>query len=67
MTTPETILDAITQIAKQGFATLTVGGQTVTVKSIKELIEADQYVKASEAATKEHMGMRMRRISPNYR
>ena len=67
MTVAATIAEAIEQIAKQGFATVTVGGETVTVKSVDELIKADQYLKAVDAASTSHLGIRMRRISPNYR
>lgn len=67
MTVAATIAEAIEQIAKQGFATVTVGGQTVTVKSVDELIKADQYLKAVDSAATSHLGIRMRRIAPNYR
>lgn len=67
MTVAATIAEAIEQIAKQGFATVTVGGETVTVKSVDELIKADQYLKAVDSSSKSHLGIRMRRISPNYR
>lgn len=68
MTVATTILEAIEQIAKQGFATVTVGNETVTIKSIDELIKADIYVKGQQAAaTKQSgLGVRVQRIVPNY-
>lgn len=68
MTVAATIAEAIEQIAKQGFDTITLpSGQSVTVKSVDELIKADQYLAASNSAATSHFGIRMRRIAPNYR
>ena len=68
MTVATTILEAIEQIAKQGFATVTVGGQTVTMKSIDDLIKADIYVRGQTAAAAKQsgLGIRVQRIMPRY-
>jgi len=68
MTVATTILEAIEQIGKQGFASVSVGGQTVNIKSVDELIKADMYVKgqASAVAARGGLGVRTQRIVPYY-
>lgn len=45
---------------------VTVDGQTITRRSVKELIEADQYLAGKEAVANKNpfFGMRVRKIVP---
>jgi hypothetical protein len=66
MTVAATIDEAIEQIAKQGFATVTIGNQTVTMKSIKELREAAEYLNTATSKTRDGFGIRKQKIMPKY-
>jgi hypothetical protein len=63
MAQPQTVEEAIDRNAK-GPASVTVGGQTVTQKSIDELIKADQYLAAKNAASQPHFGLRFTKLIP---
>ena len=58
---PSTVEQAI-ENAALGPASVTVGNQTVTSKDIGQLIEADQYLRAKQAADTPNFGMRFRRF-----
>ena len=64
MTVAATISEALENIARQGFAQVTVGGQTVTVKSVDELIKADIYLASQNVAAQPHLGLRFTQIVP---
>lgn len=61
MSQPTSIEDAIDRNAK-GPSSATVAGQTVTTKSIDELIKADQYLAAKAAVKRQGFGIRVGQI-----
>ena len=63
MAAPQTIEDAIEQNAL-GPASVTVPGQTVTVKDIDQLIKADKYLASKRAAANGSLGVRFGTIVP---
>ena len=58
------IEQAIEEVAKGMVDSTSEGSRQVTYKSIEELIKADQYLKAKDAASKEHFGLRFTRLTP---
>lgn len=67
MAAPTTIDEAIERNAL-GPAQVSVAGQTVTSKSIDELIAADEHLKGKEAAgsSRPGLGLRLQKITPVY-
>lgn len=63
MAAPQTIEDAIEQNAL-GPASVTVPGQTVTVKDVGQLIEADRYLASKRATAVKGFGLRIQTITP---
>jgi hypothetical protein len=63
MPAPESIEDAIEQNAL-GPASVSVDGQTVVSKNIREQIEADNHLAGKEAAQKAHFGFRFTKLIP---
>ena len=59
---------AIQQLATDGIATVTVGNQTTTVKSLDELIRWRDRVKgdATAATNRAGLGIRVQSIKPYY-
>jgi hypothetical protein len=55
---------AMVALAVDGIATVTVGGQTVTVKSLDELNRLRQLVADNVSADLTHGGMRLRQMKP---
>jgi len=55
--------DAIKENA-EGPASAEVDGQRVTQHKLKDQIEADRYVKSSDAVTKGHRGLRISKLVP---
>jgi hypothetical protein len=58
------INSAIQQIAQDGFATINIGGESITVKSVAELIQARDALAASNAASKPRFGLRITKLVP---
>ena len=58
-----TIQDAIEETAK-GPAQVSADGTTVSAMDIAKQIEADRYLAAKTAATKNHFGLRFVRLEP---
>ena len=48
----------------EGPASAEVDGQRVTQHKLKDQIEADRYVKSSDAVTKGHRGLRISKLVP---
>lgn len=63
MSQPESIEDAIEQNAK-GPKRVQVANQSVEQQSIDDLIKADEYLAAKQAAAKPHFGVRFAKIIP---
>ena len=55
---------AMVRLATDGIATVTIGGQTVTVKSLDELNKMLQVINSDLASAQEHFGMRMTKLVP---
>jgi len=55
---------AMVRLATDGIATVNVGGETVTVKSLDELNRLLQLINADLAADREHFGIRMTKLVP---
>lgn len=64
MAVAATIEEAIESIARHGFANVTVKGQSVTMKSVDELIKADVYLASKQAAARPAMGIRLTQFIP---
>lgn len=63
MPAPTTPAEAIEQAAL-GPKSVTVGNQTTVARDIKELIDADNYLKNAAAAGKSHFGLRFSKLVP---
>jgi hypothetical protein len=61
---PETVGDAIEQVAKGMVSSVSENGRQMTNMSIKDLIAADQYLAAKKASAKPHFGLRMTKCIP---
>lgn len=55
---------AMVQFAIDGFATVTIGGQTVTVKALDELRRMLEMINADLASAQTHFGLRMIKLIP---
>lgn len=55
---------AMVRLATHGIATVTIGGETTTVKSLDELNRMLQLINADLASAKEHFGIRMTKLVP---
>lgn len=55
---------ALVKQAVDGFATTTVGGQSVTIKSLDEGLRLLAVINADLAADQEHFGLRMVTLVP---
>lgn len=63
MSTPETIEEAITQVAL-GPKTSSENGRTITEHDVKQLIAADNHVASKTSGNRNHMGLRFGKIVP---
>lgn len=63
-TTIETIGDAIESVAKGMTSSSSENGRSMTQIPIRDLIMADQYLAAKNAAAKSHMGLRFTKCIP---
>ena len=59
-----TIQDAIERSAKDGVASVSVDGTSVTAMSIEKQIAADNYLRQRAAAARNHLGLTFRKIQP---
>lgn len=55
---------AMVRLATDGVATVTIGGETVTVKSLDELNRMLQLINSDLASAKDHFGLRMTKLVP---
>jgi hypothetical protein len=55
---------AIVSFATQGFASVSIGGQTVSVKSLTELMDYRDRLKAQQAAANSNFGLRFTKLTP---
>jgi hypothetical protein len=55
---------AMVALAVSGFATVTVGGQTVTVKALDELRRMLEMINADLASEQTHFGLKMVTLVP---
>jgi hypothetical protein len=62
--TPETIGDAIEQVAKNMVSSQSENGRQIQFLSVDEMIKADQHIASKRASTKPHFGMRMTKAVP---
>jgi hypothetical protein len=62
--TIESIEDAIESVAKGMVSSSSENGRSMSTVPIKDLIEADRYLKGKTAATKPHMGLRFTKCIP---
>ncbi len=60
----DNIKAAMVSFAVDGFAAVTIGGQTTTVKSLDELRRMLEMVQADLASGKSHFGLRMTKLVP---
>ena len=60
----DAVKTAMVRLATDGYATVTVGGQTVTVKSLEELRRILEMINADLASDQEHFGLRMVKLVP---
>lgn len=67
MTDLEALDAAIQEAAVNGFASVTIGGQTTTMRTLKDLIEWRRELEKAQVATRTGFGLRMNRIEPHYR
>jgi hypothetical protein len=58
------INEAIQSIAATGHARVRIGQQEVEVKSIEELLKAVNHLAGTQAAGKEHFGLRFTKLIP---
>jgi hypothetical protein len=63
-TEPETIGEAIEQLAKGMVSSSSENGRQMTNIPIRDLIEADRHLASKEAAKRPHFGMRMTKCIP---
>lgn len=61
---PDTIAEAIEQVATGMVSESAENGRSVRRMSIREMIEADQYLAAKRAAGKSHFGLRFTKCIP---
>lgn len=64
MSDPETVEEAIEQVALGMVSRQVENGREIDFLSVDELIKADQHVAGKTAATKPHFGMRMTKCIP---
>jgi hypothetical protein len=62
--TIDSIEDAIESVAKGMVSSSSENGRSMSTVPIKDLIEADRYLKGKTAATKPHMGLRFTKCIP---
>lgn len=62
--TPETIADAIEQVAKNMVRIQRENGREIEFLSIDDMVKADNHAAGKVAATKPHFGMRMSKAIP---
>jgi hypothetical protein len=62
--TPETIEDAIDEVARGMVSSASENGRSVTRVPLKDLIEADKYLTGKRAAAKAHFGLRFTKCIP---
>ena len=62
--TPETIGDAIEQVAKNMVSSQSENGRQIQFLSVDDMIKADRHTTGKTAATKPHFGMRMTKCIP---
>lgn len=62
--TPETIGDAIEQVAKNMVSSQSENGREIEFLSVEEMVKADRHIAGKAAATKPHFGMRMTKCIP---
>lgn len=55
---------AVADIATKGFASVSIGGQTVAVKSLGELMDYRDRLKAQQAAANSNFGLRFSKLTP---
>ena len=60
----DAVKTAMVRLATDGIATVTVGGQTVTVKSLDELRKLLELINSDLASDQTHFGMRMVTLVP---
>jgi hypothetical protein len=60
----DAVKTAMVELAVSGFATVTVGGQTVTVKALDELRRMLDMINADLASDQDHFGLRMVTLIP---
>lgn len=60
----DNVKTAMVSLAVNGFATVSVGGQTVTVKSLDELRNILDMINADLASDQTHFGLRMVTLVP---
>jgi lipopolysaccharide/colanic/teichoic acid biosynthesis glycosyltransferase len=60
----DAVKTAMVRLATDGIATVTVGGQTVTVKSIDELRKLLDLINSDLASDQSHFGLRMITLVP---
>lgn len=63
MADPETIADAITQVAL-GPKSSSESGRTIVEQDIDQLIKADNHIAQKTAGRRNHMGLRFTQIIP---
>lgn len=61
---PETVGDAIEQVAKGMIHSTSENGRQMTNIPLRDLIEADRHLAAKQAATKNHFGLRFTKCIP---
>lgn len=60
----DAVKTAMVQLAVDGIATVSVGGQTVTVKDISQLQKLLETINADLASDQEHFGLRFIKLVP---
>lgn len=62
--TPETVSDAIEQVAKGMVRSQMENGREIEFLSVEEMVKAARHLAGTTAATKPHFGMRMTKCIP---
>jgi len=60
----DAVVAAMVRFATDGIATVSVGGETVTAKSLDELNRLLQVINSDLAADQEHFGIRLTKLVP---
>lgn len=60
----DAVTTAIVTATVEGFASVTIGGQTVQKMPLRDLLEVQKAIRADLAADQDHLGLRFTQLVP---